>query len=125
MATILIIEDSSYMRRLIRKILDADHYEIIEADNGLKGLQMAAQKTPDCILLDLVMPEVDGLKILRLFQEQKKGIPVIVVTADIQETVRQQCLDLGAIAFINKPPRERELRETIRKVLPSGKEENR
>ncbi len=119
---ILVIEDSGYMRGMIRKILSADNYEIMEAEEGLKGLQMATQNAPDCILLDLIMPGLDGLKILKLLNEQRRNIPVIVITADIQESIRRQCLDLGAVAFINKPPRRDELRSAIRKAFSSREE---
>jgi CheY-like chemotaxis protein len=122
MAKILIIDDSSYMRRMIRGILNADGYEIFEAEEGLKGLQMAKTVAPDCILIDLIMPGVDGLKVLNVLHEEGSDIPVIVLTADIQESVRVQCLELGATAFINKPPKEAVLRDTVGKVLGSGKD---
>lgn len=122
MAKILIIDDSSYMRRVIRGILSRDGYEIFEAEQGLKGLQTARDVSPDCILLDLIMPDVDGLKVLNTLHEQKSKIPVVVLTADIQESVRTQCLELGAAAFINKPPKEDVLRSTVKKLIRPKKD---
>ncbi|MEW6109882.1 MAG: response regulator [Nitrospirota bacterium] len=122
MALILIIDDSMYMRGKIHGILKEDGHEILEADNGLKGLQMVSRHSPDCILLDIIMPGMDGLKILKTLSDQKRGIPMIVVTADIQESTRKQCIELGAAAVINKPPKEDELRSTIRKVINTKKE---
>lgn len=123
MALILIVDDSFYMRGKIRSILKADGYEIIESDNGLKGLQMVSAYSPDCILLDIIMPGMDGLKILNALKEKESKIPMIVITADIQESTRKQCLELGARAVINKPPKDDELLSTIRKVLGTKKED--
>ncbi len=117
MAIILIIDDSAYMRSVIRGILKKDGHKLSEAEDGSKGLQLAAAEAPDCIILDLIMPGVDGMKILNVFHEKVPDIPIIVLTADIQESVHRQCLELGAVAFINKPPKEAELRNAVKKVL--------
>ena len=117
MALILVIDDSLYMRGKICSILRLDGHIILEADNGLKGLQMASANSPDCILLDIIMPGMDGLKIIKSLKDQHLNIPMIVVTADIQESTRKQCMELGAAAVINKPPKEEELLSIINKVL--------
>lgn len=117
MALILLIEDSSYMRSVIRSLLNSDGYEILEAENGVKGLQMIHERSPDCLILDLIIPDMDGLKVLKALNDQGSKIPVIVVTADIQESVRKQCLELGAKAFVNKPPKKEELRNIVRDIL--------
>ena len=122
MALILIIDDSAYMRGKIRDMLKVDGYEILEASDGIKGLQITATHKPDCILLDIIMPAMDGLKILKSLSEKELKLPTIVVTADIQESTRKRCLELGAAAVINKPPKEDELRNTIIEVLSSRKE---
>jgi CheY-like chemotaxis protein len=122
MSVILIVDDSAYMRGKIRSILKKDNYEILETDNGLEGLKMVSRHKPDCILIDIIMPELDGLKILKTLQEQKTDIPTIIVTADIQESTRKQCFDLGAYAFVNKPPVEDELLATVKRALSSSNE---
>ena len=125
MALILVIDDSLYMRGKICSILRLDGHKILEADNGLKGLQMASANSPDCILLDIIMPGMDGLKIIKSLKDQHLNIPMIVVTADIQESTRKQCMELGAVAVINKPPKEEDLRSMINKVLALKKEADR
>lgn len=120
MALILVIEDSAFMRNKIVNILKQDSHEIIEADNGIKGLQAAIDSAPNCILLDLIMPGMDGVKILMTLRQQGSNAPVIVVTADIQESTIRQCRELGAAAVVNKPPLEAELRDTVRTVLQAG-----
>lgn len=117
MALILVIDDSAYMRDKIRTIVQSDGHDALEAADGLSGLQTAYARTPDCIILDLIMPEMDGLRILKTLHDQGSRIPVIVVTADIQVSVQRQCLSLGAAAMINKPPQERELLNAVREVL--------
>ncbi len=121
MASILIIDDSAYTRNKVRATVKIDGHEVMEASDGLMGLKMAVTHRPDCILLDLIMPEMDGLKILRTLYEQGIKIPVIVITADIQLSIQKQCLSLGAAAFINKPPNERELLSAVREVLSTQK----
>jgi CheY-like chemotaxis protein len=117
MATILIVDDATFSRRMIRKYLLADNYQILEATNGREALETIDNQTPDCILTDLLMPDMDGFEFLSNLQAQQLKIPTIIISADIQETSRDRCLELGAIAFINKPPKETELRQAVRQVF--------
>lgn len=117
MALILTIDDSMYMRKKMISILKEDGHEILEAEDGVKGLQMADSHKPDCILLDLIMPEMDGLKVLKSLHESGSKVPVIVITADIQESMQKKCMELGAYAFINKPPKKDELRNAVNNIL--------
>jgi CheY-like chemotaxis protein len=117
MAAIIIIEDSAYTRAKMRAVLEAEGHEIVEASNGTRGLQIVFAGNPDCVILDLIMPEIDGIKLLKAIRDKDSKIPVLVVTADIQESVRQQCMDMGATAFLSKPVKEEELRSTVRKII--------
>ncbi len=116
-ASILIIDDSAYIRSKIRETVMIDGHDVMEAQDGLSGLQTACTRKPDCIILDLIMPGMDGLKILKTLHSQGAKIPVIVVTADIQVSVQKRCLALGAVALLNKPPQERKLLKAVREVL--------
>ncbi len=122
MALILVIEDSSFMRNKIGNILKRGGHEIIEAEDGIKGLQMTIERSPDCILLDLIMPGMDGVKLLMTLRERGVMPPVVIVTADIQESTIKQCRELGSAAVVNKPPGEEELLNTVRNVLRTGKD---
>ena len=117
MAQVLVLEDSAYQRGKIRRALAAEGYELLEAVNGHEGLEMLATNTPDCILVDLLMPEMDGAAVLQSLHSQGINIPVIVLTADIQEGTRQRCLELGAAVVITKPLQEGELVDAVRQVI--------
>jgi len=104
MANVLVTDDSSFLRRITCKILHDAGHQTLEGANGIECLQRLEQDQPDIVFLDLVMPEMDGFAVLRALKEQGHAVPVIVLTADIQDTVRKECLQLGAIGFINKPP---------------------
>ena len=103
MATILIVDDSQFQRSFLRKTLSAAGHEVLEARDGSEGLRIATEQRPDCVLADLIMPETRGLTMLETLHQQGETLPVVVVTADIQDQVRQQCLDLGARAVLYKP----------------------
>ena len=120
MTKILIIEDSRFTRSSITKALKAGHYEVLEADNGALGLAMIIKHSPDIIISDLLMPEMDGFELLESLRSQGITIPVIIISADIQETTRRRVLELGATTLLNKPFRETELLEVLQS-LEAGK----
>ncbi|MFB2839360.1 response regulator [Floridanema evergladense] len=119
MATVLIIEDAALSRQLLRRVLQAQGHTIWEAKNGLEGLEILEkqQQRPDCILVDILMPEMGGIEFLKVMRQQEFKIPTIVITADIQETTRVECLRLGAMTVIHKLVKPDELRHWIDKAL--------
>ncbi len=117
--TVLLIDDSAFARQMVAKTLTAQGNEVLEAANGQEGIEKAEQYRPDCIVLDLLMPEMDGLGVLRALKEKDLVIPTIVLSADIQETAQAECLKLGAVAFIEKPFKEGKLLEVVNGVLCS------
>jgi CheY-like chemotaxis protein len=120
MARVLIVDDSWLTRRMLVKILNANGYEPIEAVNGIEALEKIQECKPECILLDLVMPECDGVDFLRTYEAAADKVPVIILTADIQDTTRKRCLELGATAVLHKPPREDEILSHLAKFLGTG-----
>jgi CheY-like chemotaxis protein len=78
---------------------------------------MVQQELPDCILTDLLMPEMDGVRLLVALRELGFNLPVIVLTADIQESKRKECEELGAAGFLSKPPQSKVLLALVEKVL--------
>jgi twitching motility two-component system response regulator PilH len=124
MALILIVDDSQYQRNVIKKILSAEGHDFIEADNGLAAMKETLAHTPDCILVDKLMPELDGEKFLQFIKQRNLSIPVIVVTADIQESTHSQFMSLGAFAVINKPLKGDRLKEILQRALLSNKKDS-
>lgn len=116
-ASVLIVDDAAFSRRMLRKYVEAEGYQVLEATNGQQALEMVQQHQPNCILTDLLMPDVDGFQLLQTLREQGWTIPIAVITADIQDTSRQRGQALGAAGFINKPAKEAEVRQTIRQLL--------
>ena len=121
MATILVVDDSQLIRKGVVEFVRKEGHEPLEAVNGAEALEKIDEYVPDCILLDLIMPDLRGFEVLKTLRERKSGIPVIVLTADIQEDTRKECLELGAVNFLNKPPNEEDVRHAIRSALRSGK----
>ncbi len=117
MANILIIEDSSFQRNLLSRMVAGAGHAVTEATNGKEGLDRIILAYPDLVLCDLLMPEMGGLELLEQLKEQDINVPVIIVTANIQESVRTQCMDLGIRAFLNKPPNEAELMRAVGEAL--------
>lgn len=117
MAKILIVDDSSFARMRISHMLQEGGHNTVEAADGREGVAMAQQERPDCILTDLLMPEMDGISLLLALRELGSTLPIIVLTADIQESKRKQCQELGAAGFLPKPPQNKVLLSLVEKVL--------
>ena len=120
MAKVLVVDDSLFTRLNICKMLHEAGHETIEAANGQEGLIKVSSDKPDVILSDLLMPELDGIGFLNALRENNIDLPVVIISADIQATKRQQCLTLGTAAFVNKPPRKQEIQAVIAQILTSG-----
>jgi len=109
-----------FQRHALAKLLREDGHKVIEADNGLTGLEKIESEKPKLIILDLIMPKLGGFETLEELRRRGDTTPVIVFTADIQATSRQRCIELGASAFLNKPLVKEELRELIKQCLQQG-----
>jgi CheY-like chemotaxis protein len=117
MARVLVIDDSKFSRSVTSAVLRAVGHEVEEAANGELGLTAVAGSAPDCVVLDLLMPVLDGPGFLKRLRETGSGLPVVVATADIQATSRRMCLALGANGFVNKPIRPEELSAAVGQAL--------
>lgn len=117
MAKILLVDDSRFQRKCMSRLLTDLGHEVSQAENGEMGLEMVQSVEPDMIITDLLMPVVDGIGLLRGLKEQDYKIPVVVVTADIQESSREECLQLGAYGFLNKPCTRDDLEAVINQHL--------
>ena len=118
---ILVIDDEEDIQLLVKMSLEfTSGHEVIQANNGLKGIEMAEREHPDAILLDVMMPKLDGIETYRRLQSntETKDIPVIFLTAKTQSKEVKLGLQLGAKAYLTKPFDGGELNEELAKVLP-------
>ena len=117
---ILIIEDEPDMVGMIKMRLGAAGYETKEALDGQEGLRLAREEEPDLIILDLMLPKLDGYKVCRMlkFDEKYRHIPVIMFTAKAQEGDIKLGKEVGVNAYITKPFESKVLLSKIKELLP-------
>ena len=124
---ILIADDEARMRRFMQMNLDLEGYRVVEASNGLEAIDKVREELPDLVLLDVMMPELDGFEALHIIRETST-VPVIMLTVRDDESDKIKGLELGADDYVTKPFSPRELASRIKAVLrrtemgsPSGK----
>jgi DNA-binding response OmpR family regulator len=100
--TILVVDDKASVRTLVREYLTAEGFRVVTAENGQIALYAARQEKPDLVLLDIMMPEMDGYEFIRAYRRES-SIPVILLTAKMEETDKVLGLELGADDYITKP----------------------
>lgn len=100
---ILVVDDSSLARRTLKQILEGAGYQVEEAPDGAQALERYFLNPHQLVLLDMVMEQMDGLEVLRKFRELNPDVRVIIATADVQKSTREQVRAAGAAALINKP----------------------
>lgn len=116
---VLVIEDELQIRRFLRAALAAGGHELIEASTGAEGIQLAAGRRPDCIILDLGLPDMDGAEVLRALREWA-STPIIILTARGREQDKIALLDGGADDYLTKPFGVGELMARMRVVMRRG-----
>ena len=114
--TILVVDDKANMRAMVQDYLTEENFHVITSENGQQALYTARQHKPDLILLDIMMPKMDGYEFLRTYRKEY-NTPVILITARLEETDKVLGLELGADDYITKPFGMRELVARIRAVL--------
>lgn len=117
MHKILIIEDESNIRELISYNLINNNYKVLEAEDGLLGLEMSIKEKPDLILLDLMLPGMNGLDICKELRDRGSKIPIIILTAKNEDIDKVMGLEFGADDYMTKPFSVHELLARIKAVL--------
>lgn len=114
--TILVVEDEATLQKALSDVLDQEGYNVLNALDGQKGLDLALRNSPDLILLDIILPKIDGFEILKRIKEDKNAaqIPVIILTnlGDMADV--QKALDLGATTYLVKA--DFHLEDVLKKV---------
>lgn len=116
---ILVVDDEPQLRNFIRMRLEVNKFKVILASDGIEGLKKTQEEKPDLILLDILMPNLDGFGMLRKLKEddKTKSIPVIILTAQDKPQNISRALEIGANDYMAKPFESKIMLEKIRKLL--------
>lgn len=115
---ILICDDAAFMRMMIKDILTKNGYNVVgEAENGLKAVEKYSETEPDLVLMDITMPEMDGIQALKKIKEQDPGATVIMCSAMGQQAMVIESIQAGAKDFIVKPFQADRVIEAVKKVV--------
>jgi two-component system cell cycle response regulator DivK len=123
MSTILIVEDNEKNMKLVRDILRHDGHATLEATSGADGVRMASAERPDLILMDIQLPDIDGIEALRRLREDRAldAVPVIAVSASAMPEDQKKIVASGFDAFITKPIQLRQFLATVQRFLAGGR----
>ena len=100
---VLVIDDEPPIRKLLRVGLSAHGYQIVEASNGKMALNLLSEQTPDLVILDLGLPDMQGHELLRTMRARNDSVPIVVLSSRDDETGKVQALDSGADDYVTKP----------------------
>lgn len=116
---ILYIEDNPQNMRLVRKMLQGRGYTMMEAIDGTSGLDLATNQNPELILVDINLPDIDGMEVTRRIRRNTSlnHIPIIAVTANAMYGDRERCIEAGCDAYLAKPISNRELISAVEQFL--------
>jgi len=114
--TILVVDDEQRLVSVVKAYLEQDGYRVVTASDGREAIHVARQEKPDLIILDIMMPEMDGYEFLRLHRKERET-PVIMLTARVADDEKVIGLELGADDYVTKPFKPRELIARVRAVL--------
>ena len=124
MKTILIVEDNEKNMKLVRDILRHNGHETIEAPTGGEGVRLASEKKPDLILMDIQLPDIDGIEALRRIREARSldAVPVIAVSASVMPDDHRKIIESGFDAFVTKPINLKSFLDTVQRSLTQGRQ---
>jgi len=117
MARILVVDDAAFMRMRLKTVLGEQGWEVLEASNGVEAIQMYEQHKPDLVMMDITMPEMDGLTALRAIREKDPNAKVVMCSALGQESTVIEAIKSGAKDFIVKPFQPERVVDTVKKQL--------
>ena len=123
MTTILIVEDNEKNMKLVRDILRHHKYDTVEAATGEDGVRLALERRPDLVLMDIQLPDIDGIEALRRIREDRAldAVAVIAVSASVMPDDKQKIVTSGFDAFVSKPINLKQFLETVHRFLAEGR----
>ena len=117
--TIMVVDDEKRLVSLLESYLNQEGFRVVKASNGREALHLARQEKPDLIVLDIMMPEMDGYEFMRLHRKERIT-PIILLTAKVDKDDKVIGLELGADDYVTKPFRPRELLATVYEFVPKA-----
>ncbi|HEY2558229.1 MAG TPA: response regulator [Caldimonas sp.] len=123
MKTILIVEDNEKNMKLVRDILRHNGHQTIEAATGLDGVRLAHERRPDLVLMDIQLPDIDGIEALNRIRSERAldAVPVIAVSASVMPDDQQKIVTSGFDAFVTKPINLKQFLATVQRFLAEGR----
>ena len=123
MSVILIVEDNEKNLKLVRDVLQVKGYDTVEAGTAEEGIQLALQRRPDLVLMDIQLPGMNGIEALKVLRADPatEQIPVVAITASVMQQDRQQIIDSGFDGFIEKPFNLRDFLSAVQAALLTRK----
>ena len=120
--TVLYVEDNEFNRKIVRQLLSATTYRLLEATDGEQGVALAFESRPDLVLMDIQLPKLSGLDATRRIRQDPRTahVPIIVVTSFALSGDDQKAIEAGASAYLAKPYSPRQMLELIRKLTPEA-----
>src|SRR5690606_12940065 len=103
MSTVLVVEDDQSILDAVAFNLQRDGHEVLTAADGVSGLELARERNPDLMVLDIMLPRMSGLDVLRILREEQAAVPILMLTARGGEADKVQGLDIGADDYVTKP----------------------
>ncbi len=113
MANVLVVDDSRFSRKRVVQAVTSAGHAVIEAEDGQQGLEAIDAFSFDCVVTDNLMPVMEGMEMLRILREKGNQIPIIVCSADVQESTRTTCEELGIVGFLGKPFKQEDLADLL------------
>jgi len=116
---ILIVEDNMKNLRLVNDIMESQGYKTLQAFSGYEGIELTRQKKPDLIIMDIQMPDIDGIQVTRILKQEQEtaAIPIIALTAMAMKGDREKIINAGCDAYLQKPIRFDALIDTVKQWL--------
>jgi len=119
MYKILVVDDAGFMRKMVQSHLSKAGYNtFIEAEDGLRAVAMYEENAPDLVIMDITMPNMDGIEALRRIKQMDPNAKVVMCSAMGQESMVMEAIKLGALDFIVKPFKPERIVQTVSKILP-------
>ena len=115
MKNILIVDDSAFTRNIHRQVIEGEDYEVVEAESGAAALEMFEKENPDLVMMDLLMPDMDGMEVTQKILEIDPGAKIIICSTDRQKYRQEEAKEVGVIGFLTKPINKEKMVHALRR----------